>query len=88
MERREENIVIARNFHYRYEAFAPYFRWKTNSLSSVPWDDLPKNQQELMIATIEAIRNDGVIEFNQSSGFLDHISGDDNGATEADSPVD
>lgn len=73
MTRREENIVIARNFHYRYEQLAPFYRWSTNDLSRVPWDDLPDNQRELMLATIGALRQDGVITFNPQQDFLDVI---------------
>ena len=70
---REETEIIARQFHYRYEQLAPHFRWETQSLSKVPWDDLPENQKNLMMATVAALRQEGVITYNPQKPFLEEI---------------
>jgi hypothetical protein len=49
----EENI--AKLFHDTYEELAPYFGYKTRQESAVPWDDVPEENKQLMVATVKAV---------------------------------
>ena len=49
---------LAKTFHERYEKFAPDFGYTTRVESSVPWEDVPKNNQYLMIAVCASILSD------------------------------
>ena len=59
--------VIARQFHVTYEAHAPEHGWETQQVSRVLWDQLPKANRELMIATVQALLNRGVIKCGEHS---------------------
>lgn len=53
---------IARSFHEAYEELAPSHGYETRKSSRVPWEDVPANNKNLMIAVVarllerEAIR--------------------------------
>ncbi len=44
---------IAKQFHETYERLAPEFNYETRLQSRVPWEDIPKENRELMIAVVE-----------------------------------
>jgi hypothetical protein len=44
---------IAKEFHETYERLAPEFNYETRLKSRVPWEDIPKENRELMIAVVE-----------------------------------
>jgi len=46
---------MARFFHKRYEERAPEFGYKTRPETAVPWEDLPAENRNLMIAVCEDI---------------------------------
>lgn len=54
-------IFIARNFHESYEKLVPDLRSKTRKESTVPWEDVPLDNKNLMIRTVEDLLNKGVI---------------------------
>lgn len=54
--------AIALAFHARYEALAPEFGYRTRKDSAKPWSKVPKKNRRLMIATVQALLDDGVIE--------------------------
>jgi hypothetical protein len=47
--------TLARYFHETYERLAPEFSYKTREASAVPWDDVPDNNKQLMIAVAERV---------------------------------
>ena len=46
---------LARAFHEAYEELAPNYGYKTRDTSAVPWDDVPDNNKQLMIATSKRV---------------------------------
>lgn len=54
--------ATAAAFHETYERLAPSFEWETQEQSRVAWDEVPEHNRRLMIATIEDLLNQGVIE--------------------------
>lgn len=52
---------IARFFHEAYERLAPEFSYKTRAASSVPWESIPPENRELMIAVVTELIDRGVI---------------------------
>ncbi|KKL27339.1 hypothetical protein LCGC14_2386180 [marine sediment metagenome] len=46
---------LARNFHRTYERLAPAFSYTTRKESAVPFDDLPDNNKNLMLAVCSEI---------------------------------
>lgn len=61
--RRERLIaLVARSFHEVYEELAPTHGWKTQERSQVPWNDVPEGNRKLMVATVDRLIDDGVIE--------------------------
>lgn len=46
---------LARLFHETYEELAPAYGYQTREDSAVPWEDVPEQNKELMIATCEVI---------------------------------
>lgn len=52
---------IARAFHEAYEDLAPQFSYKTRKASAVPWEDVPADNKDLMMATVTRLINDEVI---------------------------
>lgn len=53
---------IAREFHENYELLASRFDYKTREASAVPWEKVPKNNKDLMVATVQALIDRGVIK--------------------------
>jgi hypothetical protein len=41
---------LARAFHETYERLAPRFGYETRRESAVPWEEVPENNKQLMIA--------------------------------------
>lgn len=54
---------IARAFHEAYERLAPAHGYSTREASAVPWDEVPEQNRELMVATVEALLAQGDIEY-------------------------
>ena len=54
-------IYIARAFHEAYEKLAPDFNYETRKASRVLWKDIPRNNRDLMIATVKKLLDDGTI---------------------------
>lgn len=52
---------IARAFHEAYERLAPMHGYQTRTESAVPWDRVPGDNRRLMVATVRALREQGVI---------------------------
>jgi hypothetical protein len=52
---------IARAFHEAYERLAPSHGYKTREASAVPWEDVPSGNKGLMVATVGALLDEGVI---------------------------
>jgi hypothetical protein len=46
---------LAAFFHETYERLAPSFSYKTREASAVPWEDVPENNKNLMIAVCEEV---------------------------------
>lgn len=44
---------VAKAFHDAYEKLAPKFGYETRKESAVPWDEVPENNQNLMIAVVK-----------------------------------
>jgi hypothetical protein len=51
----QDNERIARCFHEHYEQLAPEFGYRTRQASARPWDQVPAENRNLMIATVEAL---------------------------------
>lgn len=61
--------ALARRFHATYERLAPDYGWETQeSTRAKPWEEVPEHNRRLMLATIEALLDDGSIEVG--SGLL------------------
>lgn len=52
---------IAKAFHESYEFYAPDFGYRTRKESAVPWDDVPSANKGLMVKTVRALLDRGVI---------------------------
>lgn len=52
---------IAKAFHDTYERLAPDFAYETRPASAKPWDEVPENNRQLMIAVAEELLETGVI---------------------------
>lgn len=50
-----DNERIARCFHEAYERLAPEFGYRTRDASAKPWAEVPAENRDLMIATVEAL---------------------------------
>lgn len=58
----DDATVIARAFHREYEKLAPDFGYRTHEDSpSVPWSDVPPANKALMVATVTALLDKGII---------------------------
>lgn len=53
--------LIAQAFHETYEKLAPDFGYKTREASAVPWEDVPENNRNLMVATTRSLLATGMI---------------------------
>jgi hypothetical protein len=52
---------VAQAFHESYERQAPEHGYKTRDASAVPWQDVPDQNKELMIAVVQDLIDAGVI---------------------------
>ena len=53
---------ITRQFHQEYESRASDHGWKTQDISNVEWDKVPVGNRNLMLATVKALLDQGVID--------------------------
>ena len=53
---------IARRFHESYERLAPEHAYQTREASAKPWDQVPEQNRELMVAVVEELLGQGDIE--------------------------
>jgi hypothetical protein len=51
---------VARQFHEAYERLAPSFGYETRKASAVPWEDVPENNRNLMIAVVKEVLTERV----------------------------
>jgi hypothetical protein len=51
---------LARQFHETYERLAPEFGYETRAESAVPWDEVPDNNQSLMVAVCRELLRSGL----------------------------
>ena len=47
--------LLARTFHDSYERLAPSFGYDTRDDSRQPWEQVPEQNRNLMVATAEAV---------------------------------
>lgn len=52
---RRDGPSIARLFHEVYENLAPSFDYETRESSAKPWTEVPENNRNLMVATVERV---------------------------------
>ena len=55
-------VALAERFHELYEELAPIFGYETREESNVPWEFVPSQNRQLMIAVAASIQseiNDG-----------------------------
>lgn len=52
---------IAKEFHETYEKLAPDFEYKTRKKSAVPWEKVPEQNKQLMIAVVKNLQRRGII---------------------------
>jgi len=53
---------IAQYFHTAYEALAPFHGYETREASAKPWADVPEQNKQLMIATVQRLLDDDLIK--------------------------
>jgi len=53
--------AVAQAFHESYERLAPEHGYETREASAKPWEDVPEQNRGLMIATVQALLDGGVI---------------------------
>lgn len=58
--------LIARCFHQAYERLAPEHGYTTREASAVIWEEVPEQNRALMVATVQALLDDGTIQSTQS----------------------
>jgi hypothetical protein len=46
---------IAAEFHRSYENQAPHFGYETRRESAVPWEEVPKQNRDLMVSVVHAL---------------------------------
>lgn len=52
---------VARRFHEAYEELAASHGWQTQERSRVPWEDVPLENRNLMLATVARLLDEGTI---------------------------
>lgn len=57
----KEPSEVARRFHEIYESLAPKFNYTTREASAVPWDHVPENNKNLMVAVAQQLVDEGTI---------------------------
>ena len=58
----DKAVEIAKAFHETYETLAPRFDYKTREASAVPWEEVPEQNKQLMIAVVYNLLQDGIIK--------------------------
>lgn len=54
---------IAQAFHETYERLAPEYHYETRPASAKPWEEVPENNRDLMIAVVsELLENEVIVE--------------------------
>jgi hypothetical protein len=54
--------VIAMHFHETYERLAPTHNYETRQESRVPWGEVPEQNRKLMVAVVEELIENGIIQ--------------------------
>lgn len=54
-------VAVAEMFHDAYERLAPDFGYETREASAKPWNEVPEQNRELMVATVKSVL-DGLLE--------------------------
>lgn len=52
---------VAQRFHEAYERLAPEHGYETRKASAKPWSEVPEQNRGLMVATVQALIDDGTI---------------------------
>lgn len=60
-EETDDAELIARAFHESYERLAPEYGYKTREASAKPWDEVPEQNRNLMVAVVQDLLDEGVI---------------------------
>lgn len=63
--------AIAREFHAAYEALAPSVGYRTRKASAVPWEQVPEYNRALMVATVDRLLRDHLIDPGPGLGYAD-----------------
>ena len=58
---RENDERIARRFHEVYEKLASQFNYRTRTDTNKPWEEVPANNKQLMIAVVHELIEEGTI---------------------------
>jgi hypothetical protein len=58
---RESAEYVARHFHEAYERLAPTFDYRTRQASAKPWEQVPDDNRNLMVAVAAELLARGVI---------------------------
>lgn len=53
--------AIAQAFHETYERLAPEHGYETRKASAVPWEQVPEQNRNLMVAVVAELLDTGVI---------------------------
>lgn len=53
--------TITKAFHETYERLAPYYGYHTRPESAVPWDEVPEENKNLMMAVVTELMDEGII---------------------------
>ncbi len=64
--RHHQAEMVARSFHEVYETRAPEFAYETRPESAKPWEDVPNNNKDLMVAVVQDLLEAGVIEVGKN----------------------
>lgn len=57
--------AVARHFHEVYEQLAPAYNYRTRPESSVPWENVPSNNRNLMIAVAKELLDRDIIQVGE-----------------------
>jgi hypothetical protein len=57
--------ALARRFHETYERLAPKYGYETREASAKPWEQVPKNNRQLMIAVCAEVGAELLVEAEQ-----------------------
>ena len=60
-------VEVARAFHDEYEKHAADYGWHTNPSTRVSFDELPESNRLLMVSTVLALLDNGVIALPHAS---------------------